>query len=160
QGWPLLVMAKQMELFQSMIDKMNRIIFFLIIVIWSVGCNDDNFSIYDWQLKIKQNKSNIKNIFLHQENKFYFSLNKDINNFYVLYFKNLEEYKIKSGIESWIEVYNNGEKIILDAGYAVNQGIYFKQTEVFNEINFVYRISGSNVKRFKFKRFKQEWKYI
>jgi len=149
-----------MELFQSMMDKMNRIIFLLIIVIWDWGCTDNQFSINDWQLKIEQNKSNIKNIFLHQENKFLFSLNKDNNNFYVLYFKNLEEHKINSSIESWIETYNNEEKVILDAGYAVNEGIYFKQTEIFNEINFVYRIYGSNIKRFKFKLFKEEWKYI
>ena len=139
---------------------MNRIIFLLIIVIWDWGCTDNQFSINDWQLKIEQNKSNIKNIFLHQENKFLFSLNKDNNNFYVLYFKNLEEHKINSSIESWIETYNNEEKVILDAGYAVNEGIYFKQTEIFNEINFVYRIYGSNIKRFKFKLFKEEWKYI
>ena len=125
-----------------------------------MGCNGDNFSIHNWQLKIEQSKPNLENVLLHKENKFFFSLNKDKNNFYSLYFKNLDEYKLQNSIESWIEVYNNEKKLILDAGYAVNEGIYFKQTEFFNEIHFVYRISRKKIQRFKFKLFKQEWKFI
>ena len=149
-----------MEQFQSMIDKMKTNFFLISTIILILGCNNNNVSIQKWQLQIEKNNSCIKNLLLYQENYFFFSLNQNLNKFYYFFFKNLDEYMLNSSIEYWIETFNKGDKILLDAGYAVKDGICFKQSEIFDEINFIYRIAGKKIYRFRFKLSNREWIYI
>lgn len=140
---------------------MKNLIALIIILFVMSGCyNTGSKTIEEWQEDIKKNNPQLENIFLYNENGFYFSFNKKDDASYLFFYKNLNAHNIKESIETWLETHKNDKKVILNAGYSVNNGICFKQTESYNQLNFCYRIGGNMMKRYVFRFDKGSWKYI
>lgn len=117
-----------------------RFYLLLCLIILFSGCTKKHDSITEWQANLQKKDPRLENLLLQQNDIFFVSLNKleHLESFAFFYKKQMIQDNSDS-IETWIETYKGDEKILLNAGHAVENGIYFKQTDYFNKIVFIYR---------------------